>query len=573
MIGKKRAPGTPAWIGLALLALGGIAAPALDSDRVPPAEPAEASVPADPRALIPESTSFDLPEVEGTRHELYGGAVAFVVPDSILPLVQIVVAVPAGERLDPPGKRGLAGLTAALLRRGGTRSLSPAALDEQADRLAAELDSFALVSRAGATLEVARWNLEEALDLLFQILSEPRFDPRRVLLFRRNLRESLDSGRSDPERVGSRAWEWITARPGEPGRNPLVPESVEGLDRSEMVAFHRRYWSSREMVFAVSGDVETESLVRSLNRRLRDWPRSDEGSVFRREGAMGRSDRPEIQGRADTGSDPEAEPGADGSRSDGRNVTAAVEGPAGLWLLDLDVEGAVVLVGHRLDPGESLEPRERVASRLLEELIAGEGGVNRIVGRLRTAERLVYRVDSEMSLRSERPGRWLTLFSIAPERVGPALAALTTAVERLRSEPISPREMEALRSAVLGEIRSRFDTAEGIAGTYAEDELIGRDHRVWTELVADLDEIESDDVLNAARRSLRLEDATVVVAGPRGAVEAGLREAEGLPDSWTIEASRAVPRRLAEAIGMGMAGTINGASSGDSRSGGGAQRP
>ena len=50
--------------------------------------------------------------------------VVFVAEDRALPLVSIALTVRTGSWLEPAGKEGLAAMTGAQLRRGGTKSLS-----------------------------------------------------------------------------------------------------------------------------------------------------------------------------------------------------------------------------------------------------------------------------------------------------------------------------------------------------------------------------------------------------------------------------------------------------------------
>jgi zinc protease len=438
------------------------------------------AIPATPEPLIPSSFALAIPDPAPLRHELARGAVAYVMPDPSVPMVEVVVVLTAGEDLDPPGGRGTAGLTAAMLRRGGAGERDPAAFDLEVDRLAAELDSFSGAHRAGAVLDVAAWHLDEGLDLLFDMLARPRFDRERLAMVRESLADGLVAGESDPAVVGSRAWESATARPGETMAAPLRPEGLRALAVEDLVAFHRRHWRPERLVFAVSGAVEPEPRMPELDR-------------------------------------------------DDRVARGAAPSPR-FRAVDLSTAGAVVVAGHRLEAAGARPAADGYAALVLEELVAG-GSVNRFVGRLRTDLGLVYGIDAELDLAPRRSGRWLALFHCAAPVVGKALEAWLEEVARLRSEPVPDAIVEAARRSILGRLRARFDTASGVAGTFAEDELVGRDHGFWLRMAAGLREVTGTRVRAAARELLRPEDLTVIVVGPDADVRRSLAAA-ALPDAW-----------------------------------------
>lgn len=481
--------------GAALLALGLTVAATLFAGE-------EEAIPSDPEELIPRSFDLSLPDPEGLRHSLPGGAVAFVAPDPTVPLVEVVAVIPTGEAQDSPDRRGTAGLTASLLRRGGAGELGPDAFDRRVDRLAAKLDSFSGTHRSGAVLDVGSPNLEEGLDLLFAMLGEPRFDEGRFRWLRRNLVQGLVSQASDPAVLGSRAWERLTAGPDDPGRNPLEASEVADLRVEDLRDFHARHWRPERLVFAVAGAVEPRVVVEGVARRIRVW--------------------------MDTAS---PAPPAEASRERTDPEPAVEPRDPGLWIVGAPGSDAVVLAGHRLEPTGSDGSEDPYATLALGELVAGEGAVNRMVGRLRTDLGLVYEVESELDLHGSRTGRWLTLFHCDPDDVGAALEGWLRAVERLRREPVDSEILAAARREILGSVRSRFDTASGIAGTYAEDLLVGRSHDFWLDLDEGLEKVDPRGVRNAARRLLRPEAVTVVVAGPEDRIAESLASAE-LPGPW-----------------------------------------
>ena len=74
-------------------------------------------IPARPELLHFEDSVYPAPRGEDYRHTLSNGLTVYVVEDHSVPIVDVTMALPVGEFLDPPGQVGLASLAALLVRR------------------------------------------------------------------------------------------------------------------------------------------------------------------------------------------------------------------------------------------------------------------------------------------------------------------------------------------------------------------------------------------------------------------------------------------------------------------------
>ena len=53
---------------------------------------------------------------------------------------------------------------------------------------------------------------------------------------------------------------------------PSTRATVESITRDDLVAFHGRYYHPGNFIVAVSGDVETDDILKRLEGQLADWP-------------------------------------------------------------------------------------------------------------------------------------------------------------------------------------------------------------------------------------------------------------------------------------------------------------
>ncbi|HXT22152.1 MAG TPA: hypothetical protein VN923_15470, partial [Thermoanaerobaculia bacterium] len=207
-----------------------------------------AQVPPRPDDLRFPPRVVTIPDPAGMRHALRNGIPVFVAEDHSLPLVQVSLAVAAGDFQDPPDRIGLAGLTGALMRRGGAGAWDADAFDARADLLAADLDSLGAGTRSGASLDCGSRVLAEALPLFAAMVRTPRFDAARFERALGNLRESLGRREDDPLAVLDREWSWLLLGPDHFASRQVKPEQLAAMTRDDLVAFHRRNWRPSRMV-------------------------------------------------------------------------------------------------------------------------------------------------------------------------------------------------------------------------------------------------------------------------------------------------------------------------------------
>jgi len=121
------------------------------------------ALPDNPEKLNYSPLTYAPPSAKDHRVVLKNGIVAYVIEDRALPLVNLQVMIRAGAWLEPAGKEGLARLTGAQMRAGGTKSLTAEQFDEKADFLAAQIGSSMADTQAGASLNCLADNLDDSL--------------------------------------------------------------------------------------------------------------------------------------------------------------------------------------------------------------------------------------------------------------------------------------------------------------------------------------------------------------------------------------------------------------------------
>ncbi|HLF56060.1 MAG TPA: pitrilysin family protein [Thermoanaerobaculia bacterium] len=433
------------------------------------------AIPARPERLRYGPLEFELPRAEELRHELPGGVVAYVVPDPALPLVNIVLHLRTGAFREPAEKPGLAGLTARLMRVGGTANRTPEELDEAADFLAAQIAVSSGDTSARASLNVLTSGLDEGLDLLFDVLRNPRFDEGRLEVEKAKALEAMKQRNDDAGDIQSREWSWLLYGRDHFSSRLATAAELASIRRTDLVDFHRRTWGSQGMVIAVSGDVDPPAIVAELGRRLEGFRAAEEAAW------------PPVG--------PEFTP------------------TPGLYRVEKEIPQGKVSVGHRSIRVTDWSSPDIYALSVMNDILGGGGFTSRLVQRVRSDEGLAYGAGSSFGLGAFWPTTFSAAFASKSPTVAYALEIVLEEIEKIRNAPVSEEELRVAKSSFVETFPRSFESASQIAATFSQDDILGRPHDYWYAYRKRIEAVGIDDVKRVAERYLKPAELVLLVVG------------------------------------------------------------
>jgi zinc protease len=228
---------------------------------------------ADQTFLPPEKIKyprleFRIPQAE--RILLENGMVLFFLQDRELPLVSLSALVRTGSMYDPPGKEGLAELTASVMRTGGTAKLSSSEIDQRLDFLAASPSISMALDSASVQFSFLKSDLDACLNLLSQMLQYPAFEEEKLSLAISLKQEDLRRVEDNPQRLAFREFNRLLY-PDDPRGRYATPNSLNKIVRDDLTAFHGKYFFPANMMVAISGDLSREEAVTKIRQYFGDW--------------------------------------------------------------------------------------------------------------------------------------------------------------------------------------------------------------------------------------------------------------------------------------------------------------
>jgi zinc protease len=409
-------------------------------------------------AVRPQPAAPRLYRFPGFSEEvLESGLRVVVAPVDKLPIVTILAVIDAGSTIDPPGKEGLAALTAdALLE--GTAELEGAELTERFEQLGTAVESGADWDSAFIKLTVLADRLEDTADLLADAISRPVFPEREI------------------ERLKAERLAEILQLETEP-RGLADEKFAEFLYVAESRYAKPDGGTADSVTTVVIAGATTAAAARAFAvKAFGSWPTG-----------VGSS-------RSLVAS----------ARTTARKVNI-VNKP--------DAPQSELRVGH---VGLPRKHPDFFPTLVMNAVLGGLFG-SRINLNLREVHGYTYGASSYYDWR-RGPGPFVVSTAVQSDVTAPALREIYSEIDRIRLEKITEEELSLARDYLDGVFPIRYETTTAIASALANLVIYGLAADYYDTYRKCVREITVGDVLEAAKRHLHPERLQTVIVGDAAAI-------------------------------------------------------
>lgn len=429
-----------------------------------------------PRPLSARQVKFPPYEVR----TLANGMQVIAVLHHEQPAVSMRMLVRAGAAQDPAGKAGAAMLAASLLDQ-GTTSRSAQQIADQIDFIGGALGTGAGSDLSFVTTVVMKDSFTVGLDLLADVVRNPAFDPAEIERQKQQAVSTLKVNSNDPDYVASVVFDRLVY-----GFHPYglpnngTPETLSGITRDDLQAFHRRHYVPNNMILAIVGDVTGPEAFDAAERVFGAWPR----------GAL-----------------PPA--------------TAIDPPPPTRRIVVVDKPDAVQT---EIRMGQLAIPRKHpdyMAVDLAMKILGGEGA-NRLHRVLRSERGLTYGATADLEARKQT-GDFLASTDTRTDTTGEAVRLMVEEVGKLQRDRVSGRELSDAQNYLAGNFALTIETPNDIAAQVLNAvffELPLQEIATFRERVQ---AVTPDDVQRVARQYIRPDRLSMVLVGNASAFVPQLR--------------------------------------------------
>jgi zinc protease len=416
---------------------------------------------------------------------LGSGLRVVVVEQHETPAVSVQLMVHAGKAYGSPAKAGIAAATADLLRE-GTQTRSAQQIAETIDSVGGTLFTGATADTAVAVTTVTSDQIDLALELLADMVLRPTFPAEEIERWRRQTLGSLQVQQESAPYLANAAFERVVF-----GDHPYglpetgTPESVQGITRDDLIAFHRERWAPNGAILAVVGDIQPADAFSKVERAFGSWAKGKDPGV------------PKLQ-------------------------TVTPEKPRVLVIDKPDAVQTEIRAGH---VGRAYTDPDFFNSQVYNSVL-GMGGSARLFQEIRRKRGLSYGAGSTF-FRAYEPGFFRASTFTKTETTADALGVLLDVVRGMAESPVPAEELESRTTFLTGAFPFEIETPQGIAGKVLEAMKYGLGREYLESYRDRLAAVTAPQVQDFARRRIRLEHGWIVLVGNASAFREALEKKVG----------------------------------------------
>lgn len=397
------------------------------------------------------------------------------------PLDQTVAihgAILAGSVNDPPGKHGLASLTADMLDQ-GTRQRDKLTLARQLEAMGSQLRFSADLERVHIQGRCLAEHLPATLELLFEMLKQPAFPAEELAKLKK---QTMDRLRQQLDNTDALARDLLYAAlypPGHPHAVTLAQQlaEIEKITPADVQAFYRKHYGSQQMVLTLVGDLNTAQVVQQAQAAIKGWKSDNPAQVSAPEVPMQSQGRRVVK-----------------TLKDKANVSIALGVQTDLRLGTPDYFPAM-LANHAL--GQS-SLSSRLGLRVRDEL------------------GLTYGIFSYFPDPGRTAGPWLVGVTSHPQNVDKTIQATKEVIAQYYQEGISPRELELAKSSLIGSYLVGLSTNPDLAERLTDIAFYGLGDDYIQTRRQKIQAVTLEQVNAAIRRYFNPERLSTVIVGNYG---------------------------------------------------------
>jgi predicted Zn-dependent peptidase/outer membrane lipoprotein-sorting protein len=421
-------------------------------DRSTPPSPGPA-----PEVQIGDYDKFILPN----------GLTVIVVENHKVPVVSYSLSLD----VTLPAERNLAGYIelAGSMLRSGTTNRTKAEIDEAVDFIGASLST----GQKGIYARSLTKHSDELLDIMSDILLNPSFPEDELKKQVTQYKTGIQANKEEPSVIAQNIAGKLIYGQNDPYGEIVSEETLDNITAEDCRKYYQSYFRPNAAYLVIVGDINTKEAKKQAKKYFGSWEK-------------------------------EAVP---------QNIFPYPEGFEAPVVAISNKEGAnqsTIIVAHdvNLTPGHPDIPSARVMNSIL-----GGGSFNaRLFQNLREDKAYTYGAYSSLES-DERVGSFTASAQVRTSVTDSALTEILNEMERIRTEPVSDEELQLVKNSITGNFGRALEDPQTVARFALNIERYDLPKDYYETYLQRIAEVTKDDVLNAAKKYLKPENAVILAVG------------------------------------------------------------
>ena len=416
--------------------------------------------------------------------QLPNGIQVFLQEDHSVPLLTVNFVGRSGVANLPDSLWAAGWVADGLMRTGGTTTLPPDSVDKLVDFYALSLGLSTGYENSTAFVSGLSRYRDVMLDLLFDILKNPRDDTARIRERVAQAEEDWRRRNDEPGSILDRAWGQVMMGDHPFARSLITPAEGQALTPERLQLVQHLLYCPQRFVIGVTGDFNERELIAKLESLFRGWKRCGQGL----------RDIPPL------------------------NYT---RGPK-VVLIDRDVDQSNVRMGHAGSIYVNNTP-DYFGAQVADFLLGGGGGFNsRLLQRVRSDSGFAYDVFSDWNADTKRERLFAAGAEVRAEKTVAALSLMRDVIGSMATNPVTAGDVRLAQDAETNAFVFRFESPAQIVGQQVSYVVDGLPPNWFDLYLRGIQAVTPPQVTSVVQKYLHPDSLVIVVVGKASAFDGPL---------------------------------------------------
>ncbi len=439
-----------------------------------------------PDALSFPELEFEFPQVEHLT--LDNGIEVYLRSDHDLPLVEMTTMIGGGSIYDPAELTGLSDLFVAGLQTGGAGERSPQELEETLENMAADLAVTSSSYAYTIDMSMRRQDLVQSVDILADILREPKFEQQRIEVARQGLIEGVRRRNDDPGSIAGRTLAQSIYRDHPFGR-VAKKTTLAQIQREDLLRLHQTYFQPNNTSIAVSGDISLDELKTLLVQSMGGWETTGLPNLV----------PPALPEMAQKG---------------------------GISIADKDIPQTTIMIGQ---PGIDKNNPDAMTLKVANYILGGGGFNSRMMREIRSNRGLTYSVYSYFQIGRLLPELFIAKCETKCDSTLEVVSLMRAQMQEMIDMPVSDSEIQTAKESLINSFVFAFNNSHSIVTRKQRLDFYDYPPDYMQSYRQKIADVTTEDVQRVAKKYLRPDQLQIVLVGRRNDFEQDPAAALGMP--------------------------------------------
>jgi zinc protease len=389
-----------------------------------------------------------------------------------LPLFSMQLVINSGGFSDPADMRGLASMTAGLMRE-GTAKHNSREISEALDTIGASFAANSGVSSftTDVTASGLTENLDQILDLYSEILLTPKYPAEEVQRYKDRTVAGMRQTRANPTFLAQERLLQAIYQSHPASLNIAPADAIRKITVADLMKFHDENYVPNNATLYIAGDVTLKEMLPKLEKLFGDW----------KPGTVKQPAMVPMPAQAET-------------KIHLINRPGSVQTVFQIGSLSID----------RTSP-------DYVAVQVMNRIL-GVGPPSRLFLNIREDKGYTYSVGSNVTA-GRYPGLFVASSPVRTEVTEGTIREFMNEFKRIRDEKVTAVELENAKRAIIGQFALQLENPTGRLNNIITQKTYGFPANYWDTYPQKVNAVTAEDVQRVARKYVDVNHMQIVAVG------------------------------------------------------------